>query len=291
MGDRIDVAREVLEAGNRSAGLLDRPWPRKSNRTFVPGTNEVNAASSLRLFVRPCASTVTGSPSPSTSQYDVASGVRTSGIGGSGLDGVERPSAPARGGSGRARRSAGTRGRRLSGPRSLWSPTRSRSCGSLRFQKSRFASRSVARSAQQLARVVVSVMEPSHPQVLVVADQRRLVVRDDPPVAAGVDDLGVGGVAEALQDRPLARLGPLGARDRRPPRRALATPPASRPGPRPGRRRRAGRAGAPGSRRVVDRVRGTAPRSSAGLRRRRRRGRPGARTDRGSSAPSARRAP
>jgi hypothetical protein len=39
----------------------------------------VNAASSFRLFVRPCARTVTGSPSPSTSQYRVASSVVISG--------------------------------------------------------------------------------------------------------------------------------------------------------------------------------------------------------------------
>src|SRR5262245_56452907 len=62
-----------------SAGALERPCPRKSNRTLVPGTSGVNAASSLRLFVSPCASTVTGSPSPSTSQYSVASSFLTSG--------------------------------------------------------------------------------------------------------------------------------------------------------------------------------------------------------------------
>ena len=60
-------------------GELERPCPRKSNLTLVPGTSGVKAASSLRLFVSPCAKTVTGSPSPSTSQNSVASSLRTSG--------------------------------------------------------------------------------------------------------------------------------------------------------------------------------------------------------------------
>src|SRR4029450_4542822 len=77
------VSRSRAKSSNRkafgSAGELERPCPRKSNRTLVPATSGVNAASSLRLFVSPCANTVTGSPSPSTSQNNVASSPRTSG--------------------------------------------------------------------------------------------------------------------------------------------------------------------------------------------------------------------
>src|SRR4029453_10316161 len=62
-----------------SRGEPERPCPRKSNLTLVPGTRGVKAASSLRLFVSPCAKTVTGSPRPPTSQNSVASSLWPSG--------------------------------------------------------------------------------------------------------------------------------------------------------------------------------------------------------------------
>ena len=73
------TSREKSSKRYPDAGALERPWPRKSNRTFVPGMSGVNAASSFRLFVRPCAKTMTGSPSPSTAQNRVASSVVISG--------------------------------------------------------------------------------------------------------------------------------------------------------------------------------------------------------------------
>jgi hypothetical protein len=54
------------------------------------------------------------------------------------------------------------------------------------------------------------VVEPVDPQVLVVADERRLVLRDDPAVPARDDELGVRDVAQALEHGPLVGLGAFG---------------------------------------------------------------------------------
>ena len=45
-------------------------------------------------------------------------------------------------------------------------------------------------------------MEPVDPQILVVADQLGLVMRQDPAVACGRHDLGVHDVGEALEHAP-----------------------------------------------------------------------------------------
>ena len=76
------ASRSRAKSTNRYpvSGTLDSPWPRKSNRTLVPARNGVNAASSFRELVRPCANTVTGGPSPSTSTWSVASWVVMSGM-------------------------------------------------------------------------------------------------------------------------------------------------------------------------------------------------------------------
>src|SRR6266545_4445210 len=57
---------------------------------------------------------------------------------------------------------------------------------------------------QQLVHVVLVVAQPFYPQVLVVADERRLVVSEDPSVPSAGCHLGVGDVPDALQDRPFA---------------------------------------------------------------------------------------
>ena len=76
------ASRSRAKSANRYpvSGTLDNPCPRKSNRTLVPARNGVNGASSLRELVRPCANTVTGGPSPSTSTWSVASCVVMSGM-------------------------------------------------------------------------------------------------------------------------------------------------------------------------------------------------------------------
>ena len=61
---------------------------------------------------------------------------------------------------------------------------------------------------EELQRVVVVGVQPVDPQVLVVADELRPVVREDPPVPARHDHLGVRDVGEAQERGPLARLGP-----------------------------------------------------------------------------------
>ena len=58
----------------------------------------------------------------------------------------------------------------------------------------------------QLVGVIVAVAEMGDPQGLVVADDRRRVLGDDPAVAAADDELAIGEVAEAFQHGPLARL-------------------------------------------------------------------------------------
>ena len=69
---------------------------------------------------------------------------------------------------------------------------------------------------EQLERVVIVGVQPVHPQILVVADELRPVVREDPPVAAGHHDLGVRDVGQAQEHRPLARLRAGRAGGRRP---------------------------------------------------------------------------
>jgi hypothetical protein len=63
---------------------------------------------------------------------------------------------------------------------------------------------------QQLVGILDRPMQPIDPQILVVADDLRLVVGQDPAIAAGTDHLGVHDVGDALQHRPLAlpRAGP-----------------------------------------------------------------------------------
>ena len=65
-----------------------------------------------------------------------------------------------------------------------------------------------AEQRQHLGRIVLLVPEPLDPQVLVVGDERRPVVGQDPPVPAGQDDLGVQEVPQDLDRRPLALGGP-----------------------------------------------------------------------------------
>jgi hypothetical protein len=60
---------------------------------------------------------------------------------------------------------------------------------------------------QEIFYRLVADVEALHPRVLVVADQRRLFVREDPPVAAAHHDLGVEQVRDAAVHGPLARLG------------------------------------------------------------------------------------
>ena len=57
-----------------SGGDSLRPCPRKSNRIRVPGVRHTNAAISSEDDVIPCATTVTGSPSPSTCTHRRQSG-------------------------------------------------------------------------------------------------------------------------------------------------------------------------------------------------------------------------
>jgi hypothetical protein len=55
---------------------------------------------------------------------------------------------------------------------------------------------------EELARVVLVVSEPLHPEILVVADQSRLIVRQDPPVPRGGHDLRIEHVPRRLEDGP-----------------------------------------------------------------------------------------
>jgi hypothetical protein len=57
---------------------------------------------------------------------------------------------------------------------------------------------------QHLARVVVAVAETVDPQILVVGDERWLVVGQDPAVPTREDDLGIEEVAQDLDGRPLS---------------------------------------------------------------------------------------
>src|SRR5919198_112062 len=85
------------------AGALECPWPRKQNRTLVPGNSGVSCDSSRQLLVMPWARTVTGSPSPSTSTCRTASLVTSSGtfpLSVSGLDLLGPSGRPSRAGLG-----------------------------------------------------------------------------------------------------------------------------------------------------------------------------------------------
>ena len=69
---RATVSTSPAKSSNRydpGSATSECPCPRKQKRTFVPGAAGVNAASSVQEFVRPCANTVTGGPSPSTSTW------------------------------------------------------------------------------------------------------------------------------------------------------------------------------------------------------------------------------
>ena len=61
---------------------------------------------------------------------------------------------------------------------------------------------------KELHRFGVRVPESLDPAVLVVPLQRRLVVGKDPSIPRRTDDLRVGDMADAFDDRPLTRLGP-----------------------------------------------------------------------------------
>ena len=56
---------------------------------------------------------------------------------------------------------------------------------------------------EQRRRVLDGTVEPVDPQVLVVADQVRLVMCEDPAIAGRCHDLGIDDVGEAFEDRPL----------------------------------------------------------------------------------------
>lgn len=60
---------------------------------------------------------------------------------------------------------------------------------------------------EQRGRVVVSLAEAVHPQILVVADDVRLILGDDPAITDRRDELPVDEMPEALEDRPFGRLG------------------------------------------------------------------------------------
>src|SRR5439155_20184086 len=57
---------------------------------------------------------------------------------------------------------------------------------------------------QHLRGVLARVVEPLDPQILVVADEGRLVLGQDPPIPTGEDDLRVEDVRKDLHHRPLA---------------------------------------------------------------------------------------
>ena len=59
----------------------------------------------------------------------------------------------------------------------------------------------------QERRVVGVVLEPIHPERLVVADDVGHVLGEDPALARRDDQLAVGDVADALEHGPFARLG------------------------------------------------------------------------------------
>ena len=61
---------------------------------------------------------------------------------------------------------------------------------------------------EQLGRVVLPVAESVDPQVLVVADDVRLGLGDDPAIPARDDELAVDHVPEAFDHGPLGRSGP-----------------------------------------------------------------------------------
>ena len=89
-------------------------------------------------------------------------------------------------------------------PRSAWSPNRARSSSDDRFQSATFAVAERLEEHEELVGVLVSArVQLVGPQILVVADQRRLVMGQDPSIARGRDHLGVDGVAQALDHRPL----------------------------------------------------------------------------------------
>ena len=96
----------------------------------------------------------------------------------------------------------------LSRPRSRCIPSRARSSADSRDQSAMFAARKRLEHAEQLLDVVIVVAKPSHPQGLVVADDVRLVLGEDPAITAGDDELAVNEVADAFEDRPLTGLGP-----------------------------------------------------------------------------------
>ena len=97
---------------------------------------------------------------------------------------------------------------KLSGPRSVWRPTRARSCPVERAHRARLpagAPRTSPAAPPDRPRC-----GGAGPQVLVVADERRLVVGDDPAIPARDDDLGVRDVTQALEHGPLVGLRAFG---------------------------------------------------------------------------------
>ena len=69
------------------------------------------------------------------------------------------------------------------------------------------AVRSAVEEIQHRVDVPLVAVEPVDPPILVVADQRRLVVREHEPVAGAHHELSIGHVRETAVHRPLTRLG------------------------------------------------------------------------------------
>ena len=149
-----------------------------------------------------------------------------------------RPAGPAPGGTGHAPRSSGTTGRSSPVHARRASPPE-RVLSGVRRHRATLAARRGSNTLSS-SRVLADLRADGRPRVLVVPEEGRFVVREDPPVSPTHHDLGVHRVPEAAEDRPL-RAAPVASRH--PPRRT-GTPPPRWLAPPPGRRPPAARGGA-----------------------------------------------